>query len=188
MLPPGLSATYWAARSATASCTRPATSKGAAQRRDDRVPRVVRLHAADLPHDEYHGHHFGARRAFFFAEVIIGPMWSIPMDIAGKFAGTASGLMNSGSALAAILSPLAFGMVADATGNWVLPFAGSLGLLLLGATLAPLMHPERPFEDTRRERRYRQAWVAQCRGNLQSIADCRSTDCRIVALDGAEMN
>jgi MFS family permease len=78
-------------------------------------------------------------------------MWSIPMDIAGKFAGTASGLMNSGSALAAILSPLAFGMVADATGNWVLPFAGSLGLLLLGAALAPLMHPERPFEDTRRE-------------------------------------
>ena len=33
------------------------------------------------------------------------------------------------------------------TGNWVLPFAGSLGLLLLGATLAPFMHPERPFVD-----------------------------------------
>jgi len=85
--------------------------------------------------------------AFFFAEMIIGPMWSIPMDIAGKYSGTASGLMNSGSAAAAILSPLAFGIVADMTGNWVLPFAGSLGLLLLGATLAPFMHPERPFVD-----------------------------------------
>jgi len=85
--------------------------------------------------------------AFFFAEMVIGPMWSIPMDIAGKYAGTASGLMNSGSALAAILSPLAFGIVADMTGNWVLPFAGSLGLLLLGAALAPLMHPERPFTE-----------------------------------------
>jgi len=85
--------------------------------------------------------------AFFFAEMIIGPMWSIPMDIAGKYSGTASGLMNSGSAAAAILSPLAFGIVADATGNWVLPFAGSLGLLLLGAALAPFMHPERPFVD-----------------------------------------
>jgi MFS family permease len=85
--------------------------------------------------------------AFFFAEMIIGPMWAIPMDIAGKYSGTASGLMNSGSATAAILSPLAFGIVADATGNWVLPFAGSLGLLLLGAALAPFMHPERPFED-----------------------------------------
>ncbi len=67
------------------------------------------------------------------------------MDIAGKYSGTASGLMNSGSALAAILSPLAFGYVADLTGNWRLPFIGSVGLLLVGAALAPFMHPERPF-------------------------------------------
>ena len=85
--------------------------------------------------------------AFFFAEMVIGPMWSIPMDIAGTYSGTASGLMNSGSAAAAILSPLAFGIVADMTGDWVLPFAGSLGSLLLGAALSPFMHPERPFVD-----------------------------------------
>jgi MFS family permease len=84
--------------------------------------------------------------AFFFAELVIGPMWSIPMDIAGKFSGTAAGMMNTGSALAAILSPIAFGFIIDRTGNWQLPFAGSLGLLLLGALLAPTMHPERPFE------------------------------------------
>ena len=84
--------------------------------------------------------------AFFFAEIVIGPMWAIPMDIAGKFSGTASGLMNTGSALAAILSPLVFGYVVDRTGDWHLPFIGSLGLLLLGAILAPTMHPERPFE------------------------------------------
>jgi sugar phosphate permease len=83
---------------------------------------------------------------FFFAEVVIGPMWAIPMDIAPKFSGTASGLMNTGSAAAAILSPQAFGYIADLTGNWHLPFAGSLALLLTGALLAPLMHPERPFE------------------------------------------
>ena len=84
--------------------------------------------------------------AFFFAELVIGPMWSIPMDIAGKFSGTAAGMMNTGSALAAILSPIAFGFIIDATGNWQLPFAGSLGFLLLGALLAPTMHPERAFE------------------------------------------
>jgi MFS family permease len=84
--------------------------------------------------------------ALFFAEIVIGPMWSIPMDIAGKFSGTAAGMMNTGSALAAILSPIAFGYIIDATGNWQLPFAGSLGFLLLGAVLAPTMHPERPFE------------------------------------------
>jgi MFS family permease len=83
---------------------------------------------------------------FFFAEIVIGPIWAIPMDIAPKYSGTASGLMNTGSAAAAILSPLAFGYIADVTGNWHLPFAGSLALLLTGALLAPLMHPERPFE------------------------------------------
>ena len=36
---------------------------------------------------------------FFFAEITIGPMWSVPMDIAPKYSGTAAGLMNTGSAL-----------------------------------------------------------------------------------------
>jgi len=71
---------------------------------------------------------------FFFAELVIGPMWSIPMDIAPKFSGTAAGLMNSGSALAAIVSPLVAGYVIDVTDNWYLPFIGSTGLLLLGAS------------------------------------------------------
>jgi MFS family permease len=88
--------------------------------------------------------------AFFCAEIVIGPMWSIPMDIAGKFSGTAAGMMNTGSALAAILSPIAFGYIIDASGNWQLPFAGSLGFLLLGALLAPTMHPEQPFGDDTR--------------------------------------
>lgn len=85
--------------------------------------------------------------AFFFAEIVIGPMWAIPMDIAPKYSGTASGFMNTGSALAAVLSPLAFGFIIDATGNWNLPFIGSIGLLLTGAVLASTMHPERPFEE-----------------------------------------
>lgn len=83
--------------------------------------------------------------ALFSAELVIGPMWSIPMDIAGRYSGTASGLMNTGSALAGVLSPLVFGVIVDRTGNWQLPFVGSLGLLLVGAALAVTMHPERPF-------------------------------------------
>jgi MFS family permease len=85
--------------------------------------------------------------AFFFAELTIGPMWSIPMDIAPKYSGTASGLMNTGSAVAAALSPTAFGYIVDWTGNWQLPFILSLGLLLVGAGLAFKMHPEVAFED-----------------------------------------
>ena len=84
--------------------------------------------------------------AFFCAELTIGPMWSIPMDIAPRYSGTASGLMNTGSAVAAIISPIAFGYIVDWTGNWQLPFIGSLGLLLVGAAMAFTMHPERAFE------------------------------------------
>ena len=85
--------------------------------------------------------------SLFAAELVIGPMWSIPMDIAGKYSGTASGLMNSGSALAAILSPMAFGRIIDLTGDWHLPFVLSLGLLLAGAALSFTMHPETRFEE-----------------------------------------
>jgi nitrate/nitrite transporter NarK len=84
---------------------------------------------------------------FFFAELVIGPMWSVPMDIAAKYSGTAAGLMNTGSALAAIVSPLVAGYVIDVTGNWYLPFLMSMGLLLLGGFSAFLMHPEKPFEE-----------------------------------------
>jgi MFS family permease len=83
---------------------------------------------------------------FFFAELIIGPIWSIPMDIAPRFSGTASGMMNTGSAIAAIVSPLVAGYVIDLTGNWELPFKMSMALLALGAVSAFLMHPERPLE------------------------------------------
>jgi MFS family permease len=69
-------------------------------------------------------------------------MWAIPMDIAPRFSGSASGLMNTGSALAAIVSPLVFGYVIDKTGDWTLPFLGSIGLLLIGAMLAFWMKPD----------------------------------------------
>jgi MFS family permease len=84
--------------------------------------------------------------AFFCLELTIGPIWSVPMDIAPKFAGTASGIMNTGSAVAAIISPIVFGMIIDATGNWELPFLGSIGLLFVGAVLAFRMHPERGLD------------------------------------------
>jgi len=83
--------------------------------------------------------------AFFFAELTIGPMWAIPMDIAPAHSGTASGLMNTGSALAAILSPLAFGYIIDQTGNWSLPFWGTMGLLVVGVAAAFWMRPDRTF-------------------------------------------
>jgi len=78
---------------------------------------------------------------FFFAEMTIGPMWAVPMDIAPQASGTASGIMNSGSALAAIISPVVGGYLIDVTGNWQLPFVGSMVLMLVGMALTFLMRP-----------------------------------------------
>ncbi len=84
--------------------------------------------------------------AFFFVELIVAPIWAVPMDIAPKYAGSASGMMNFGFGVAGIISPFVFGYLIDRTGSWTLPFAGSVGLLLLGAVLAFFMHADRPFE------------------------------------------
>src|SRR5260370_40486727 len=80
--------------------------------------------------------------AFFFLEMAIGPMWAIPMDVAPHFSGTASGIMNSGSALAAIGSPCVFGVSIDKTGNLTLPFAGAIALIFFGALLSCTIHAE----------------------------------------------
>ena len=91
--------------------------------------------------------------AFFFLELIIGPIWAVPMDIAPQHAGTASGLMNSGSALAAIVSPPVFGYILEATKidathyDWHWPFLTSIVLLVIGTGLSFTMRPDRKFVD-----------------------------------------
>jgi len=75
----------------------------------------------------------------------IGPMWALPMDIAPEYVGTASGMMNTGSALAAILSPVLSGYLIDKTGNWALPFLISMLLMALGVVLAFRLKPDKKF-------------------------------------------
>ena len=87
--------------------------------------------------------------AFFFAELIVAPIWSIPMDIAPRYAGTASGMMNFGFAVAGLVSPSSFGYLVDRTGSWVFPFVCSILLLLLGAALASRLRPDRAFVEAK---------------------------------------
>jgi len=82
---------------------------------------------------------------FFFSEMTIGPMWAIPMDIAPEYSGTASGMMNTGSALAAIISPVLSGYLIDRFGSWELPFLGSMLLMAIGVVLAFRMQPDSKF-------------------------------------------
>ena len=85
--------------------------------------------------------------AFFCLELTIGPIWAVPMDITPKYVGVASGLVNAGSAVAGILSPILFGVIIDKTGNWSLPFYGSVALLLVGIVLTFFMRPDIPLTD-----------------------------------------
>src|SRR5207245_11354447 len=84
--------------------------------------------------------------AFFFAELIVAPIWSVPMDIAPRYAGTASGMMNFGFAIAGIVSPSTFGYLVDHPGRRVVPLAVSVLLVSLGAVLAARLRPDIPFE------------------------------------------
>jgi MFS transporter, ACS family, glucarate transporter len=95
-------------------------------------------------------HHVGLSLAclsagFFFAEMTIGPMWAIPMDVAPAFSGTACGMMNTGSALAAIVSPVVSGYLIDRFHSWELPFVFDMLLMAVGLALTFRMRPERPF-------------------------------------------
>lgn len=87
--------------------------------------------------------------AFFFAELIVAPIWAIPMDITPEYSGSASGFMNFGFAIAGIISPVVFGYAIDLTGRWDVPFIGSLAVLLAGALLALRCKPAQRFVDVR---------------------------------------
>ncbi|MGF6640702.1 MFS transporter [Paraburkholderia sp. MM6662-R1] len=87
--------------------------------------------------------------SFFFLEMTIGPIWAVPMDICPQHVGVASGLVNAGSAVAGIFTPIVFGLIVDRTGSWTLPFAGSLGLLALGIVATFFMRPDIPLDAAR---------------------------------------
>ena len=86
--------------------------------------------------------------AFFFAELIVAPIWAVPMDIAPDNSGTASGFMNFGFGLAGMISPVVFGWIIDTTGRWDYPFIASLGLLLVGALMALAIRPQHQLRVT----------------------------------------
>ena len=71
--------------------------------------------------------------AFFFLELTNAVLWTLPLDIAGQYAGTAGGMMNTGFGVAGMISPVVFGVLIQRTGHYELPFFISAGLLLVGA-------------------------------------------------------
>ena len=120
--------------------------QGAPQRHRRRLSRIVRLPAADVSHsrpdDDRAEPGGGVLLRGDRDRADVGDPDGYRPEVFGD--GERSDEHRFGAA--AILSPLAFGYVAGLTGDWHLPFLGSLGLLLAGALLAPTMKPERPFD------------------------------------------
>jgi len=86
--------------------------------------------------------------ALFCLEATEGPIWAVPMDVAPAFAGVASGFVSTAAGLAAIVSPLAFGIVTDMTGSYRVPFVMSIVLLLIGVGLAFWIRADRRVQSS----------------------------------------
>jgi MFS family permease len=83
--------------------------------------------------------------AMFFLELTIAPMYAIPMDVSKDYAGLGSAYVIMGVGLAGIVSPVVFGWLIDLTGNWNVPFATGVAVLLVGAAAVPLLRPDLPL-------------------------------------------
>jgi sugar phosphate permease len=81
--------------------------------------------------------------AFFFLELTNAVLWTLPLDIAGPYAGTAGGIMNTGFAVAGMISPVVFGILIERTRQYEMPLFISAGFLLLGAICSLAIDPTR---------------------------------------------
>jgi len=59
--------------------------------------------------------------SFFSLELVVGPVWAVPMDVGGEFSGTVAAVMNTAGAIGASISPVVFGFFAQ-RGFWIVPF------------------------------------------------------------------
>jgi MFS family permease len=72
-------------------------------------------------------------------------MYAIPMDVSKEYAGLGSAYVIMGVGLSGIVSPVVFGWLIDLTGNWNVPFATGVGILLAGAAAVPWLRPDLPL-------------------------------------------
>jgi MFS family permease len=84
--------------------------------------------------------------AMFFLELTIAPMYAVPMDVSKEYAGLGSAYIIMGVAISGIISPVVFGWLIDLTGNWNIPFATGVLILLTGAAAVSVVRPDVPLE------------------------------------------
>ena len=80
--------------------------------------------------------------AFFFLELTNAQLWAIPMDVAPTWSGAASGMMNSGFAIAGVLSAIVGGALIQWTSGFGWMFGVAILVLVATTVLAAIMHPK----------------------------------------------
>ena len=85
--------------------------------------------------------------AFFMIELTNAVLWSLPIDIAGRYGGTAAGMMNTGFGVAGMIAPVVFGLLIQNTGSYKVPFLLSAALLAVGAVCAFAIDPNKRVAD-----------------------------------------
>ena len=83
--------------------------------------------------------------ALFFLELSCGPVFATPLDVAPAYAGVATGFVSTAAGLAAVVSPITFGYIIDATGSYTLPFVASIAILFMGIVMSFWMRPDKPL-------------------------------------------
>ena len=83
----------------------------------------------------------------FFLVWVVGPAWTVAMDVGGPFSGTVTGVMHTSASLAASVMPIVYGTLFG-RGYWVAPFLVSAAVLTAGALVWQfLIDPEKAIVD-----------------------------------------
>jgi sugar phosphate permease len=122
--------------------------------------------------------------SFFFLEITNPVLWTLPLDIAGKYAGTAGGMMNTGFGVAGMVSPVVFGFLIEKTGSYNVPFTISAALLAVGMVAALFIDTGKTVEaDERREAEALTGRGGDAQGDPASVPAFASTGSPPVRLE-----
>ena len=90
---------------------------------------------------------YGLTASFFCLELTNAVLWSLPIDIAGRYAGTAGGMMNTGFGLAGAISPRGLRHPNSSDGKLCVAFCDHCSLLAVGIIGALFINPNRNVDD-----------------------------------------
>jgi MFS family permease len=73
--------------------------------------------------------------------------WAACLDVGGRFGGTTTGFMNTGSSISAMISPVAAALLFERFGSFHAMFLSAAAVYLLAGLLWLKIDPSRPVDD-----------------------------------------